>query len=125
MFNYKPKGQWLECSNCKRSYRQILQSDVEDYYNEDGSKFILTEEDSIKCYYCTPLKLYTKYSCNCFKTNDLIQFNYGDPPFTCDCLKNNNKSPGIIQAQPKMDSGAKELFNRIKKRNYGATMPDY
>lgn len=124
MFVYKPKGKWLECNICNRSYREILQSDVDNYYNADGTKFNISVEDSTKCYYCTPLYLYSKYTCNICNIDELKQFKYGDPTFTCNCLIN-NKSPGIIQAQPKMDGGAKELFNRIKKRNYGATMPDY
>lgn len=124
MYSYKPKGKWLECNICNHSYREILQSDVDNYFNIDGSKFIINENDSTKCYYCNPLILYFLNNCNKCNINELREFTYGNSTNSCNCSQT-NKSPAIIQSQPKMDGGAKELFNRIKKRNYGSTMPDY
>lgn len=132
MYSYKPKGKWLECNNCGRAHREILQSDLIDYIDKDtGNTISLSNEDLIKCTYCNPIKVYYNYYCKSCEITSLIESTFNEkkiqvcPVCEHDSQKNYNKSPAIVESIPKLDSGAKELFNRIKKRNIGSNMPDY
>jgi hypothetical protein len=127
---YSKKGEWCDCGACGRSFRSILPTDLDKYTDSENNKITLSDELSKQCYYCNPLVVY--YSLSCIKCNTLsfIQTTYNSVlPHICTmCGFDSNKtnvSPNIIEAQPKMNSDAKELFNRIKKRNYGSNMPDY
>lgn len=132
MFNYVNKGKWLECEKCGRSHRKILESEISDFIDKDTKKNIkLTDKELEHCYYCEPITLYYVYVCKNCRTNSIISTTFNSVKTTiCPCCGfdtniHKSNSPALIESLPKLDSGAKELFNRIKKRNIGSNMPDY
>lgn len=132
MFSITPKGKWIDCEKCNRPHREILQSDLDSYVDKETLlPVVLPLNIRTQCYHCNPIKLYYKYECNaCGVTSALDTYYNEDTKTICPvCLNDSNKlfskSPSIVESLPKLDSGAKELFNRIKKRNIGSNMPDY
>ena len=129
MYSYTPKGQWLDCNTCGRSHREILPSDLTDYLDVNLNKLSLSNDDLKKCFYCNPITVFYKYECSNCNNVSIIESSYNTekihicPICNFDTIK--IKSPSIVESQPKLDGGAKELFNRIKKRNIGSNMPDY
>ncbi len=132
MYSINPKGKWIDCDTCNRPHREILQSDLDSYIDKETLlPIVLPYNIMTQCYNCTPLKLYYKYECNNCGIISILETHYNESKKTIcpHCLNDSNKvyskSPSIVESLPKLDSGAKELFNRIKKRNIGSNMPDY
>lgn len=127
MYNpYRQKGEWLDCDICKTSHRKILDSDLLEYANP-----VLTEEERSQCYECKPIMLpFNRFCTVCNKDSEHI-VSYGDvlPKICLHCGNDPDahlqSSIGIYEKRPTLQGGAKELFNRIKKRNIGSNMPDY
>lgn len=133
MYNpYVRKGEWIDCDVCNSAHRRILDSDLIPYINEDGSIVKLSEEESTRCYKCQPILLHKSFHCNSCNHDDIIEVNYeGCTPTICNsCGHDNafqykNTGPAHFEKRPTLTGEGRELFNRIKKRNYGSTMPDY
>lgn len=133
MYNpYVRKGEWIDCDKCGSAHRRIVPSDLENYTNEDGIPAIVTEEESTRCYKCSPLPLYIRFHCiSCHYDGVLETFYDTSKPTVCPSCGVDNKEDikhvGLshFEKRPTLKGEAAELFNRIKKRNYGSTMPDY
>lgn len=133
MYNpYRRRGEWLECDVCKTPHRRILPADLIQYVNPDGTMVVLTEEESTRCFTCTPLPL--PYSHTCSKCNHTTRgeclYHVDAIPNTCAecgyCPDDDLPSyGGHFEKRPTLTGEGRELFNRIKKRNIGSNMPDY
>ena len=132
MYNpYVKKGEWIDCDKCGSSHRRILPPDLVEYSDENGAIVHLSEEQQTQCYKCEPIPLYKSFSCKSCGHNSIIMVNYGESlSGICPKCGNDNNSfkstwPSHFEKRPVLKGEAAELFNRIKKRNYGSTMPDY
>lgn len=127
MYNpYKQRGEWLDCNICGSSHRKILDADLTEYNSP-----VLTDIEREQCYTCTPIILdYSKFCKNC-NTDNLYKVSYSSKlPTKClhcgfDTAEEKYIPMGIYEKRPTLKGEGRELLNRIKKRNYGSTMPDY
>ena len=92
---------------------------------------VLTDIEREQCYTCTPIILdYSKFCKNC-NTDNLYKVSYSSKlPTKClhcgfDTAEEKYIPMGIYEKRPTLKGEGRELLNRIKKRNYGSTMPDY
>lgn len=133
MYNpYRQRGEWIDCGVCGSAHRRILQTDLIDYINSDGTDIKLSEEESTRCYKCEPITLYYSFTCNSCTKHSILETKYDSKhPSVCpECKHDNNTIDtsshlAFIESRPKLDSDMKYMLNRIKKNHYNSTMPDY
>lgn len=133
MYNpYRNLGEWIDCEVCNTSHRKILPADLIEYIDADGRSVKLTDEESTRCYKCVPIKLYYSLHCKHCGHDGILEALYGEkhPSICPQCGYDHSapiaiKGPMHFEKRPTLKGEAAELFNRIKKRNYGSTMPDY
>lgn len=141
IYDSKKRGQWLDCSLCRNSYREILPHDLEKYVDSEGNTLVLDSSILRKCYTCNPLIVHHKFVCDSCGVENILPMNYHSEanPTKCVHCEYDSDKPYTGKAifahtgingrdwQKGLSSDYKDMMKNFKKRhnNGNNSIPEY